>query len=95
VITTFVAIHTEEIMKKYFAGAVVLSLFALGGCATDPGYAQAKAAAIEKNGQADAITGSRLVKPTTERVVKAIGNNEYNETNAHTSIGNAVGLKSK
>jgi hypothetical protein len=82
-------------MKKYFVSAVVLGLFALGGCATDPNYAKAKAADIEKNGQADALTGSRLVKPTTERVVKAVGNKEYTEAgNVHTSIGNAVGLKS-
>lgn len=82
-------------MKKYLLGAVVAGLFVVGGCAADPNYAKAKAAEIEKNGQADALTGSRLVKPTTERVVKAVGNKEYTESgNVHTSIGNAVGAKS-
>ena len=80
-------------MRKYLLSAAVLGLFALSGCATDPGYAEAKRVAIEKNGQPDALTGSRLVKPTTERVVKAVGNNEYNQTNQHTSTGNAIGQK--
>ena len=79
-------------MNKFLLAAVTLSLLATGGCAgVDSSYADAKkaAAAAEPN----LLTGSRLSKPTTERVIKAVGNNEYNETNKHTSIGNAIGAK--
>ncbi len=81
-------------MKKYLAVVFASALMAAGGCATvDTKYVESKKAAAA-NGEPDLLTGSRLVKPTTERVVKSVGNNEYNETNKHTSIGNALGAKS-
>ena len=80
-------------MNKCLAVAVASALMVAGGCAgVDTNYVEAKKAAAA-NGEADLLTGTRLAKPTTERVVKAIGNNEYNETNKHTSIGNTIGAK--
>lgn len=81
-------------MNKVLAGAVVSGLMVVGGCASvDPSYADAKKTAAANGEEPNLLTGSRLSKPTTERVVKAVGNNEYNETNKHTSIGNTVGAK--
>ena len=81
-------------MNKFLAGAIAFGLLAAGGCAgVDPSYVEAKQAAAAKGEEPNLLTGSRLSKPTTERVVKAVGNNEYNETNKHTSIGNAIGAK--
>lgn len=82
-------------MDKLLIIVVTSSLLALGGCAgVDPTYADAKKVATANGDEPNLLTGSRLSKPTTERVVKAVGNNEYNETNKHTSIGNSVGAKS-
>ena len=80
-------------MNNLFMVAAILTLLATGGCAgVDSSYADAKKAAAAE--EPNLLTGSRLSKPTTERVIKAVGNNEYNETNKHTSIGNAIGAKS-
>ena len=80
-------------MNKYIAVAVASALMAAGGCAgVDTNYVESKKAAAA-NGEPDLLTGSRLSKPTTERVVKGVGNNEYNEANQHRSISNTVGAK--
>ena len=82
-------------MNKFLCGAAVTVLLATVGCATvDQNYVDAKRAAAAR-GEASLLTGTRLTKPTTERVVKSVGNNEYNETNLHTSIGNASVFKEK
>ena len=87
--------HEWNIVNKLLIIAVTSSLLAFGGCAgVDPTYADSKKAAAANGDEPNFLTGSRLSKPTTERVVKAVGNNEYNETNKHTSIGNSVGAKS-
>jgi hypothetical protein len=81
-------------MQKILFGALVLGLMFVGGCATvDTNYGEAKKAAAAANGEPSLLTGTRLPKPTTERVLKAVGNNEYNETNPHTSIGNSAAFK--
>ena len=81
-------------MNKFLSVGLVVGLLAAGGCAgVDAGYAEAKKTAAAQGEEPNLLTGSRLSKPTTERVVKAVGNNEYNETNKHTSIGNAIGAK--
>jgi len=77
-------------MKKYFAGAVLISLVGMAGCAsTAETEAYRKYRASQDAGQ-ETLTGSRLVKPTTERMVGAIGNKEYNELNLHKGIANSV-----
>jgi len=82
-------------MNKFLCGAALSGLLAMTGCATvDQSYVDARKAAAAR-GEAPLLTGTRLTKPTTERVVKSVGNNEYNETNLHTSIGNASVFKEK
>ena len=81
-------------MNKFLSVGLVVGLLAASGCAgVDAGYVEAKKTAAMQGVEPNLLTGSRLSKPTTERVVKAVGNNEYNETNKHTSIGNAIGAK--
>ena len=81
-------------MNKVFAGAVLVGLISVAGCAVTPeGEAYMKYRAAQDAGQ-EALTGSRLIKPTTERMVGAVGNKEYNELNLHKGIANTVGGKS-
>ncbi|MEP7155480.1 MAG: hypothetical protein ABI905_06885 [Betaproteobacteria bacterium] len=81
-------------MKKVWVFAVTASLVGLAGCATKAetdAYVKYKAS---QTTDGETLTGSRLVKPTTERMVGAIGNKEYNELNLHKGIANSVGDKS-
>jgi hypothetical protein len=58
----------------------------LGGClSVDEDYANRRLLAQQRE-----MTGTRLVKPTTERVVKAVGNKEYTEQNQHLGIANSL-----
>lgn len=58
----------------------------LGGClSVDEDYVNRRLLA-----QGNLATGTRLVKPTTERVVKAVGNKEYTEQNQHLGIANSL-----
>ncbi len=79
-------------MNKYLASAIVVGIAGLAGCAsTAETEAYQKYQAARDAGQ-ETLVGSRLIKPTTERLVKAIGNNEYNQDNQHTSIANNKAL---
>ncbi len=77
-------------MKKLLVCAVVVGVAGLAGCATtEESEAYQKYRASRDAGQ-ETLVGSRLVKPTTERLVKAIGNNEYNQENQHRGIANSL-----
>ena len=65
-------------MRKVFASALIVSLFALGGCAADPTYTASRAKVADGEEQ-DVLTGTRIPRPTTERVVKHIGNKDYKD----------------
>ncbi|MEO8102652.1 MAG: hypothetical protein ABI790_09005 [Betaproteobacteria bacterium] len=80
-------------MNKYFTGTLLFAIAGLAGCAsTAETDAYRKSRATPAAGQ-ETLVGSRLVKPTTERIVKAVGNNEYNQENQHRGIANEVGAK--
>ena len=69
-------------MKKYLASGVIRAVFiaagGLSGCAVDPTYLNVSAKArVETEGEA--LTGTRLVKPTTERLLKQVGNKDYKD----------------
>lgn len=71
-------------MRKIMGMLCGLTL--LGGClSVDADYANRRLLAQQKE-----MTGTRLVKPTTERVVKAVGNKEYTEQNQHLGIANSL-----
>ena len=69
------------------AGSALAPLFA--GCATtaeSEAYLKQKAA---RDKGLETLVGSRLVKPTTERHVRAIGNQEYTQENYNDHRGAA------
>ena len=73
-------------MRKFRVLAMGLAAMLLGGClSVDEDYVNRKLLA-----QGKLATGTRLAKPTTERVVKAIGNKEYTEQNQHLGIANSL-----
>jgi hypothetical protein len=80
-------------MHKYFTGAIFISAVGLAGCASTSETEAYRGGRATKDGDQETLVGSRLVKPTTERHVKAIGNNEYNRENQHLGIANQVGIK--
>ena len=65
-------------MNKYLASAALIGAFGLNGCAMDPNYQTASANAVEE-GDADVLTGTRLARPTTERLLKRVGNKDYRD----------------
>ena len=77
-------------MNRYFASAIFIGIAGLTGCATtaeSEAYQKYRAA---RDADQETLTGSRLIKPTTERMVGAVGNKEYSELNQHTGIANRV-----
>ena len=79
-------------MNKIFAGAAIIGILGMAGCAsTEEAEAYRKSHAANDK---EALTGSRLIKPTTERMVGAIGNKEYTELNLHKGIANSVADRS-
>ena len=81
-------------MNKYFAGAIVLGIVGMAGCASTAeteAYTQARAG---KDAGKETLVGSRLVKPTTDRTVNSVGGVEYSELNQHKGMANTVGAKS-
>jgi hypothetical protein len=76
-------------MNKYFAGAILLGVVGLVGCAsTAETEAYQKRYLANPDRDKETLVGSRLVKPTTERIVNVVGNKEYNQENQHTGIAN-------
>ena len=69
-------------MKKYLAngvfGVAFIAACGLSGCAVDPTYANASAKS-SSDAEADVLTGSRLARPTTERLLKQVGNKDYKD----------------
>ena len=83
-------------MKKYFAGAMVIAIAGVAGCAsTAESEAYLRQSHANKDADKEALVGTRLVKPTTERIVNVIGNQEYSELNQHTGIANRVSTPGK
>ena len=75
-------------MNRHFAGAFLVGIAGLAGCASTAeteAYQQNRAA---QDRNAEPLVGSRLVKPTTERTVNSVGNQEYDQYNQHTGIAN-------
>ena len=73
-------------MRRVSGLAAVAMVMLLGGClSVDQDYANRTLLA-----QGKLATGTRLAKPTTERVVKAVGNKEYTEQNQHLGIANSL-----
>lgn len=65
-------------MNKVFASAVLISLFGLGGCAADPTYSASRAKAADSE-DVEVLTGTRIPRPTTERLVKGVSNKDYKD----------------
>lgn len=81
-------------MNKYLAGAILIGIVGFTGCAsTAETESYQKRHQAAKDADQETLVGTRLAKPTTERVVKAVGNNEYNRDNQHRGIANEVGMK--
>ncbi|MBL8521479.1 MAG: hypothetical protein JNK75_12495 [Betaproteobacteria bacterium] len=82
-------------MNKLGAIAISMTLAGMAGCATldDPNEPAVKANQTVRTAK-EYATGSRLAKPTTPHMVKAVGNDDYNQYNEHKSLGNVVGAKS-
>ncbi len=73
-------------MRRFSGLAVMATVMLLGGClSVDLDYANRTLLA-----QGKLATGTRLAKPTTERVIKAVGNKEYTEQNQHLGIANQL-----
>jgi hypothetical protein len=81
-------------MKKYVAGAVLIGTFGLTGCATDPAYI-AYRQKLAATSDPTPLTGSRVNIDSTERILRAVGNKEYNEQRLVNSLGNEIALKDK
>lgn len=78
-------------MNKYIAGGILIGVVGLAGCAsTAETEAYQKRYQAAKDSDQEPLLGSRLIKPTTERIVNVIGNKEYSELNQHTGIANRV-----
>lgn len=80
-------------MNKVLLSAAIMTAIALSGCASDPG----RASAYEKvaaDRDAETITGSRLPRPTTERLVKSVGNKDFKDEQIKSihNEGNKPGL---
>jgi hypothetical protein len=65
-------------MNKYLASAALIGAFGLGGCAIDPTYQTVSAKTVEE-GDAEVLTGTRLARPTTERLLRRVGNKDYKD----------------
>lgn len=65
-------------MKKFLLSTAVLAVLGLAGCAVDPNYANSYPK-VAADRDAEPITGTRLPKPTTEKLVKAVGNKDYKD----------------
>ena len=65
-------------MKKLLACTALVGAFGLGGCAVDPNY-QTVGANAAAEGEAEVLTGTRLARPTTERLLKKVGNKDYKD----------------
>lgn len=75
-------------MNKHFVVIILSCIAGLAGCAgtaENQDYQQYSAA---RDANKETRVGSRLVKPTTERMVSAVGNQEYSELNQHKAIAN-------
>jgi len=75
-------------MNKYLMGAIAIAIAGLAGCATTAETEAYKKYQASRDADKETLVGSRLIKPTTERMVKAVGNTEYNQDNQHTGIAN-------
>jgi hypothetical protein len=76
-------------MNKYFAGAFLVGIAGLTGCAsTAESEAYQRRYLATQDRDKETLVGSRLVKPTTERIVNVVGSKEYNQENQHTGIAN-------
>ena len=75
-------------MNKYFAGAFLVGLVGSVGCASTTESAAYRKYQADRDADRETLLGSRLIKPTTERMVKAVGNEEYNQENQHLGIAN-------
>jgi len=82
-------------MKKYITSIALSGAVAVTGCAaTDPTYvAQREKMAVMED--SSPLTGSRLNKLSTERILRAVGNKEYNEQRIVNSLGNEISLREK
>ena len=75
-------------MKKYLALAALFGALGINGCATDTTYAAARARAAVDD-EPEILTGTRLPRPTTERILKRVGQQEYKEENIKSISGDA------
>jgi outer membrane lipoprotein SlyB len=65
-------------MNKFLLSAAFMTAIGLSACASDTGTAGAyEKAAADRD--AETITGSRLPRPTTERIVKSVGNKDFKD----------------
>ncbi len=77
-------------MRSIWLGLTIAGLTVAAGCATTPETAQTTNGFQVVKADNLPYTGSRLQKATTERLLKSVGNREYNETTFHTSISNQI-----
>lgn len=83
-------------MFRYPTSCVLLAAIFAGACATPssgpvPGAsANAAVAAAE---DADTMTGSRLKRKSTDRLLKSTDNSSFRRDNPVNSLGNEVGIR--
>jgi hypothetical protein len=85
----------EGKMKKSVTSLALFATVAVAGCASpDLNYvAQREKMAVMED--SSPLTGSRLNKLSTERILRAVGNKEYNEQRIVNSLGNEISLREK
>ena len=68
-------------MNHYFAVGLLIGIVGLAGCASTTETEAYRKYQAARDADKEALVGTRLVKPTTGRLVNVIGNQEYRETN--------------
>ncbi len=85
-------------MARLTTTCALLSAIALAACATaDPGATATGApdGSTTARAQDDAtLTGSRLQRVQTDRMLKSVGNSSFRQDTSVHSLGNVVGAKS-
>jgi hypothetical protein len=70
-------------MNRSITGVILVGVMGLAGCATTAETETYQKYRAARDADQEPLVGSRLVKPTTERIVNVIGNQEYKDSNPY------------
>lgn len=82
-------------MKKTVTGIMLIGTVVLTGCATPDAEYIAYKQKLAASGDQTPLTGSLVNKQRTERILRAVGNKEYNEDRVVNSLGNELAIKDR